>query len=145
MKRINAILTLSVCFIIGMSMVIPAFENKRSVADILMETITQKNNIQETHGDDVGEGGNDRYNVSGLTFEDMDAYWTSAGVHLTNSYTDMNLTAKQVFVPDELSELTQHFTYDMQEWHGDQARFWVTLTYLPYTHADYGTLDMGWN
>ncbi len=85
-------------------------------------------------------GGN--ITTTGLTFEDLEPHWTSEGVRLTNSYVNTTLTAKQVFVPDNISNLTEHFTYDMQEWHGDQARFWVTLTYLDYTHADYGSLHL---
>jgi len=69
--------------------------------------------------------------VTGLQFEDVDIFWTSTGATLSNSYTNIDLSAKQIFVPDELSDLTEHFTYYLQEWHDDQARFWVTLTYMP--------------
>jgi len=80
--------------------------------------------------------------VTGLTFEDVDIFWTDTGATLSNSYTDIALTAKQVFVPDELDDKTEHFEYFLQEWHDTKARFWVTLTYLQYTHADYGDLNL---
>ena len=74
-----------------------------------------------------------RITIDGLTFENVDATFFSDGIHFETSYLDMNLTPKQVFVPDELGSATEHFTYDLQEWHGDKARIWITITY--YEHG----------
>jgi len=76
-----------------------------------------------------GGNNNDVLSFAGLSFEDLNATWNTDGVRLINSYVDLNLTAKQVFVPDELNDLTEQFTYYFQEWHEDQARFWITVTY----------------
>jgi len=97
---------------LGVSLVLPWFDNRERFGNpgvvVASETVT-----------------------TGLSFENVDGFWTTSGINLQNNYTDMHLSAKQVFVPDELSDLTEHFTYSLQEWHDTKARFWVTLTYLP--------------
>jgi len=110
------IFTFMIFFMLGANLVIPIFTRNHLLSQ----------EIEYEGGDTI-----DSTVVSSLSFEEVDPYWIDTGVRLTNSYVDMNLTAKEVFVPDDLSDLTEHFTYDMQEWHEDQARFWVTLTYMP--------------
>jgi len=34
--------------------------------------------------------------VTGLQFEDVDIFWTSTGATLSNSYTNIDLSAKQI-------------------------------------------------
>jgi hypothetical protein len=81
--------------------------------------------------------------ITGLQFEDVDIFWNNTGATLSNSYTDVFLSAKEIFVPDALHNATEHFEYYLQEWHEDQARFWVTLTYFEHTFYDYENIHIG--